>query len=77
VVEEIQKIKIHELATVRLVLSDVVHEVSVDRLAAGYVPSVEIGQRVSKCLGMLGTAIQELSKQGVGIGIEFVVPVVR
>jgi hypothetical protein len=75
VVEEIQKISVKELTTIRIVENGIVHEMSidvVDRYVTGSSPN-----SLSAPLRAFVSALQQLSRSPAGIDVEFVVPFKR
>jgi hypothetical protein len=71
-VEEIQKISVKELTTIRIVDNGIVHEMSVDAVER-YVTSGSPSS-VSAPLRVLVSALKQLSLSPGGIDVEFVVP---
>ena len=71
-VEEIQKISVKELTTIRIVENGVVHEMSVDTVER-YVTTASPNS-VSAPLRVLASALKQLSLSPGGIDVEFVIP---
>jgi hypothetical protein len=74
-VEEIQKISVRELTTIRIIENGVAHEMSID--VADRFVSVGQQNQSSAPLRALVSSLQQLARGPAGFEIEFVVPFKR